>query len=116
MFAVTAMASLFIVPHVYAYDGCLLLLPIWLMIFESAQPVTRIAATLFSTPIPFGFALADKPYAVVASMSMLATLLLAASEAIRGGSGRTSKEVSVYLASAASKLTSIFFTSSASAI
>jgi len=83
LFALTALASLFIAPHVYAYDGTLLLLPIWLIIFTSVQPATRIAATLFSTPMPFGFALAGKPYAIVASASMLALLLLVASETIQ---------------------------------
>jgi hypothetical protein len=78
MFALTALASLFIVPHVYAYDGTLLLLPIWLLIFESVSPITRIAATLFSTPIPFGTALAGKPVAVISSASLLTLTLIVA--------------------------------------
>ncbi len=71
MFAVTAVASELIVPHVYGYDATLLLLPIWLTIFNSKQPVSKIAATLMATPLPFLFALADKPWAVVSSASML---------------------------------------------
>lgn len=82
MFALMALASLFVAPHVYGYDGTLLLLPVWLIIFESVRPATRIAATLFSTPIPFGFALADKPYAIVASASLLLLLILVAAETI----------------------------------
>jgi hypothetical protein len=71
MFAVTAVASELIVPHVYGYDATLLLLPIWLTIFHSTQPSSRIAATLMATPLPFLFALADKPWAIVSSASML---------------------------------------------
>lgn len=71
MFALTSVASLWIVPHVYAYDASLLLLPLWLTIFCSSQFAPRIAATLLSTPIPFGFALAGQPWAIVSSASML---------------------------------------------
>src|SRR5579871_6726798 len=78
MFCLTALASLLIVPHVYAYDATVLLLPIWLTIFKSVQLPSRIAATLFSTPIPFGFALADKPWAVVSSASTMIVFLLVA--------------------------------------
>ncbi len=82
MFCLTAVASLMIVPHVYAYDGTLLLLPIWLVIFQSVRPVSRVAATLFSTPIPFGFALADKPYSVVASSAITVFFAILASETV----------------------------------
>lgn len=80
LFALTAAASLWIVPHVYGYDASLLLLPILLTIFRSAQPASRIAATLLSTPIPFGFALAGRPWAIVSSVSSAGFLLLLASE------------------------------------
>jgi len=71
MFAVTAVASELIVPHVYGYDATLLLLPIWLTIFNSKQPASKVAAALMATPLPFLFALADRPWAVVSSASML---------------------------------------------
>jgi hypothetical protein len=80
LFALTAVASLWIVPHVYGYDASLLLLPILLTIFRSAAPASRIAATLLSTPIPFGFALAGKPWAIVSSASVAIFLVLLASE------------------------------------
>jgi hypothetical protein len=80
LFALTAVASLWIVPHVYGYDASLLLLPIMLAIFRSPAPSPRIAATLLSTPIPFGFALAGKPWAIVSSASVAIFLLLLASE------------------------------------
>jgi hypothetical protein len=71
MFVLAPLASLIIVPHVYGYDATMLTLPILLMIFKAARPVSRIAATLFSTPLPFGFALAGKPWAIIASASLL---------------------------------------------
>jgi len=83
MFCLTAVASLFVAPHVYAYDATLLLLPILLTIFHSSQPAPRIAATLFSTPVPFGFALAGKPYSIISSSAMVVLLLIFASESLR---------------------------------
>jgi hypothetical protein len=80
MFAVTAVASLLVVPHVYGYDATLLLLPFLLTIFYSQLPAAKIAATLLCTPLPFGFALAGKPYAIVSSASMLIFLVLLACE------------------------------------
>lgn len=86
LFALTAVASLWIVPHVYGYDASLLLLPILLTIFRSASPASRIAATLLSTPIPFGFALAGRPWAIVSSASVAIFLVLLASERRAHGS------------------------------
>ncbi|MEO8050195.1 MAG: hypothetical protein ABI833_07235 [Acidobacteriota bacterium] len=71
MFAVTAVASETVVPHVYGYDATLLLLPIWLTIFMSRQPVSKVAATLLATPLPFLFGLAGNPWAIVSSASLL---------------------------------------------
>ncbi len=79
-FAITAVASEFAVPHVYGYDAALLMLPLWLTIFCSVRPASRIAAALLSTPLPFGFALAGKPWAIVASASMLVYFAILASE------------------------------------
>jgi Glycosyltransferase family 87 len=78
MFAVTAVASLLIAPHVYGYDATLLLLPFLLTIFHSQLPGAKIAATLLCTPLPFGFALAGKPYAIVSSAAMVIFLVLLA--------------------------------------
>ncbi len=80
MFAITSVASLLIVPHVHGYDATLLLWPFLLTIFESRQPASKIAATLLCTPLAFGFALAGKPYAIVASASLLIYFLLLARE------------------------------------
>jgi hypothetical protein len=78
MFAVTAVASLLVAPHVYGYDATLLLLPFLLTIFNSQLAGAKIAATLLCTPLPFGFALAGKPYAIVASASLVIFLVLLA--------------------------------------
>jgi hypothetical protein len=80
MFAVTAVASLLVAPHVYGYDATLLLVPFLLTIFNSRIAGSKIAATLLCTPLPFGFALAGKPYAIVASASMVIFLALLAYE------------------------------------
>lgn len=78
MFAVTGVASLLVAPHVYGYDATLLLLPFLLTIFNSQLAGARIAATLLCTPLAFGFALAGKPYAIVASASLVIFLVLLA--------------------------------------
>jgi hypothetical protein len=80
LFTITAVASEFVVPHVYGYDATLLLLPLWLTIFHSTRPASRIAAVLLASPIPFGFSLAGKPWAAVSSISMLLFFVLVATE------------------------------------
>lgn len=82
LFALTALASLFIAPHVYAYDAALLLVPVLLLIHYSTRKLTRVVATLFATPFPFGFAMAGKPLAIVGSLSVLVLLLIVASESM----------------------------------
>jgi hypothetical protein len=71
MFTLTPVASLWVVPHVYGYDASVLLLAIWLTIFRADRPAPRIMATLLATPVPFGFALAGRPWAIVSSGSLL---------------------------------------------
>jgi hypothetical protein len=83
VFAVTSIASLIIVPHVYGYDAALLLLPIWLVIFKSTSTPSRITATMLATPIPFGMALAGKPYAVTASAALIIFLWMLTAESIQ---------------------------------
>jgi hypothetical protein len=67
---------------VYGYDATLLLLPLLLTIYLM-RPVSRVAAVLMSTPLPFGFALADKPWAVVSSASLLLLFAILAAETFR---------------------------------
>lgn len=70
----TALTGLLIVPHVYGYDAGLLLLPVWLMAFRATAKPVRIAATLASTPIPYLMNLADKPWGVASSLTLLGFL------------------------------------------
>jgi hypothetical protein len=93
LFAVTSVASLLVAPHVYGYDATLLLLPFLLTIFNSQLAGAKIAATLLCTPLPFGFALAGRPYAIVASASLLAFLLLLACDRT-GSSSQLSSQLS----------------------
>ncbi|MEQ1883806.1 MAG: glycosyltransferase family 87 protein [Bryobacteraceae bacterium] len=82
LFALTGLASLFITPHVYVYDAALLLVPILLTIQYSTTPYTKVAATLFSTPLPYLLAWAGKPYSIASSASVLIVFLLIASESL----------------------------------
>jgi hypothetical protein len=84
LFILTPVASLLVVPHVYGYDAALLMVPLLLTIFETTNKPARIAATLLSTPIPFGLALADKPWAIASSASLVTFFLISA----RGADGR----------------------------
>jgi len=76
LFVLTPVASLMIVPHVYGYDATLLLVPLLLTIFETTFKPARIAAALLATPLPFGMALAGKPWAIASSASLLTFFLL----------------------------------------
>src|ERR1051326_5983045 len=60
-YAMAASGSLLVPPHVYGYDAGLLLLPLWLAIFQSEQRLTRITATVLITPIPFVMSSAGAP-------------------------------------------------------
>jgi hypothetical protein len=70
----TAVAGLLMTPHVYGYDAALMLLPVWLALFENTEKRLRIVATIVSTPLPFLISLADKPWSVVSALA-LASLL-----------------------------------------
>lgn len=78
LFVLTPVASLIVVPHVYGYDAALLLGPILLTIFESKATAARIMATLLATPLPFGMALADRPWAIASSASLILFFLILA--------------------------------------
>lgn len=77
----TAAAGLLLVPHVYGYDATLLLLPIWLVLFESGSKPARIAALAASTPIPYLMSLADKPYSVAGALAVFGLLATLAAQA-----------------------------------
>ncbi len=76
--ASTAVAGILLASHVYGYDAALLLLPIWLTLFENTWKPGRIAATLVSTPIPYLMTLADKPYSVAGAAGLALFLVVLA--------------------------------------
>jgi hypothetical protein len=78
LFILTPVAALLIAPHVYGYDAALLLVPLLLTIFEITFKPARIAGALLATPLPFGMALADKPWSITSSASLLAFFLISA--------------------------------------
>jgi alpha-1,2-mannosyltransferase len=50
-FALATAGSLLISPHVYYYDGTLLLRPAWCVMFLSGMPIARLAAATICTPL-----------------------------------------------------------------
>ncbi|MDP8979748.1 MAG: DUF2029 domain-containing protein [Acidobacteriota bacterium] len=70
-FAAATAGSLLIAPHVYGYDAGMLLLPVWLAIYNATDLGTRLAATALATPIPFLMTLAGKPWAAAAPIFIL---------------------------------------------
>jgi len=74
--AAASLGSLLIPPHVYGYDAALLLLPLWLAIFCSADRWTRTIAALVATPLPYLANLAGGPWAAAAPLSLLVFLAI----------------------------------------
>jgi hypothetical protein len=74
------MASLLVAPHVYVYNGAILLLPTWLAIFQSTSRWTRIAAAAFGFPIPYFLRLLNDKWAVVTPVVVLLFLVALAAE------------------------------------
>jgi len=74
LYTLTTLAGLLMVAHVYGYDASLLLLPIWLTLFLKAERPVRMGALWLATPFPYCLTLAGKPWAALASVSLLAFL------------------------------------------
>jgi hypothetical protein len=72
--AAASAGSLLLVPHVYGYDAGLLLVGLWLAMFESGDKVVRIAATVLLTPLPFFLGMAGAPWAAATPLALLAFL------------------------------------------
>jgi len=76
--AAASAGSLLIAPHVYGYDGALLLTGLWLAVFESGPDRgtrwSRITATVLLTPIPMLLGLAGSPWAAATPLALLAFL------------------------------------------
>ena len=76
--------SLLIAPHVYAYNGALLLLPTWLIIFQSPFRWSKIAAGVYTMPLLFLLRLFGEHGAVITPLCLLGLLAALAVEALRG--------------------------------
>jgi len=72
--AAASAGSLLAVPHVYGYDAGLLLIGLWLAMFESGDKRARIAATVLLTPLPLLLGLAGAPWAAATPLALLAFL------------------------------------------
>ncbi len=74
--------SLLIAPHVYAYNGALLLLPTWLIIFQSPFRWSKIAAGIYTMPLLFLLRLFGEHGAVITPLCLLGMLAALAFEAM----------------------------------
>ena len=72
--AAASAGSLLAVPHVYGYDAGLLLVALWLAMFESGRKGPRIAATVLLTPLPLLLGLAGAPWAAATPLALLGFL------------------------------------------
>ena len=72
--AAASAGSLLVAPHVYGYDAGLLLVGLWLAVFESGKRFPRVAATVLLTPIPFLLSLAGSPWAAATPLALLVFL------------------------------------------
>jgi len=73
--AIAATASLLISPHAFGYDATMLLLPMWLVLENSAQKVSRYAVLMLAAPVTFFFTLADPPLRAIPALALLAFLI-----------------------------------------
>lgn len=76
--AAASAGSLLVVPHVYGYDAGLLLVGLWLAVFESGTQREarwpRITATVLLTPLPLLLGLAGAPWSAATPLALLAFL------------------------------------------
>jgi Glycosyltransferase family 87 len=75
MIAAAGSGSLLVAPHVYGYDAGLLLIGLWLAIFESgARRLPKVTALIVLTPVPLLLGLAGSPWAAATPLALLAFL------------------------------------------
>ena len=76
--SVALLGSVLITPHAYAYDAAILLLPIWLVLFRSKNPVLRVTAATLAVPLPFLSFLFGPPWTVIPALTIFAFLCILA--------------------------------------
>ncbi len=72
--------SVLVAPHGYAYDAAILLLPIWMLLFVSEKRLSRVAALLLVTPLPFFTLMAGPPWSVLPAVLVILLLIALARE------------------------------------
>ncbi len=82
LYALGTAGSLLVAPHTWWYDFTLMLLPVWLIYQYSRNRVSRIAAVVIASPVPFALSITDSP--VAASLETVLLLLLVAAECFDG--------------------------------
>ena len=75
--------SVLVVPHGYAYDGAILLLPVWILLFVSRSRLSRVAALLLATPLPFFSLMAGPPWSVLPALLVILLLVALAHESYK---------------------------------
>jgi hypothetical protein len=78
LYALGTAGSLLVAPHTWWYDFTLMLLPVWLIYQYSRNRVSRIAAVLIASPVPFALSVSDSPLA--ASIETVILVVLVAAE------------------------------------
>ena len=80
--SVVLVVSLLVAPHVYAYNGALLLLPTWLIMFLSPFRWTRIATVVYTMPLLFLLRLFGEHGAVITPLCLLGMLAALTAESL----------------------------------
>jgi hypothetical protein len=70
----TFTASLLAVPHVFAYNAAILLLPIWLAYSQSTSKLTRIAAATYGVPLLYGLRFINEKLAAAVPLVLIVFL------------------------------------------
>ncbi len=64
--------SVLINPHAYSYDGAMLLLPLWLVLYLSEDAASRAIAAMVAIPLPFYTLLIGTPWCVIPAILLTA--------------------------------------------
>jgi hypothetical protein len=81
--SVVLVVSMLVSPHVYAYNGALLLLPTWLVMFLSLFRWTKITVVVYTMPLLFILRLFGEHGAVITPLCLLGILAALAMESFR---------------------------------
>jgi Glycosyltransferase family 87 len=82
--SVVLVVSLLVAPHVYAYNGALLLLPTWLVMFLSPFRWTKIAAAVYTLPPLFLLRLFGEYGSIITPLCLLGLLAAFVAESASG--------------------------------